>query len=291
MSGRSENVYTIFIDSKNRVSGTPDNFKVRWQPQITDVHFISLMSCVLPFNFNNVTSLYGNSLPFTLTSGVAAFSSTLRIPIGFYSLDELLTFMNTALSRLFNTHYSQPSPISFSLGTVPNRVLLSYNATYFTSPATLTFHIPPMDPTTKVVPLHLFRMLGLPIDQDTVYAFDGHPSLTYTQPFPLSASAQLPISAILIHIESLPTKVITSAQVPANFYVDIEIANLRGDLIALPVSFKAYNDYFNSIELSRNQFNFAELKVTISDNNGKPLTEQNVIDWHMCFRVSTFERK
>lgn len=289
MSLTSASTYSIIVDTKDRIRGTPDDFTVQFLPVIQRVHFIELQSVFLPWLFDNVTVLYGNSLPFNLTSGAGVVAGTVIIPKGFYNIQELLVAVNLEFQRIFNLlPGSPPTPITLSIASIPNRIILNYNATVFTIPATLTFTPPPLNPATHIRPTYLFSMLGLPTNQATSFVFNNPPNINYTVEFPLSVNTQLPISYIMMHIEGLPSKVISSSSTGGQFYIDISGSNIEGKLIALPNSYKAYNDYWNTIELPGDFWNFSELKVFLTDNFGKPVTEQNVIDWHFSFKVTTY---
>lgn len=290
MSLTNESIYSIIVDTADRISGTPDNFLVRFVPSISRVREMSLQSVFLPFNFNNVTQLYGNILQWQLVYGPGTtIAGQITLPIGFYNETQLITAINAEFQEVFNLPpISSTTPISFTLSSIPHRVLLTYDATNFPIPATLTFTIPPLNASTQVVPNFLYKMLGLNSNSPTVFTFNTIGQTSYTAVLPNPVDTQLPISYILMRVEGLPTKVITSHSIGGQFYIDISAANLDGKLIALPNSYKAYSDYFNTIILPNNFFSFQELNVQIVDNFGRTLIEQNVVDWHFSFKVSSY---
>lgn len=283
--------YSIIIDSRTRISGNPSDFRVLFVPVVQRVKRIQLESVVLPFNFNNVTTIYGNQLSFTLLTTAQNFSGTISLPVGFYTLNNLIIAVNEAFLNYFqNLGYASPITLTFS--PIPNKIILNYdNTILFGSPAVLTF-IPSLPSSqTSIAPNYLFNMLGLNPQIPTVFNIPNvipTPGIVFANP----ATIQLPISYVLLFIEGLPSKVIASSQIAAQFYIDISAANLNGTEIVLPNSYKAYKDYFNTVEVQNNFFSFSELRVYITDNFGQSLyPEQNVIDWHFSFKVDCYKYK
>lgn len=287
--GSQLDISSIIIDSRSRLSGTPANFKVRFNPALKRVKKLTLQSTFLPFNFNNVTSTYGNTLRFTLNTSGPYFDTVnnIVIPVGFYTMSELLTTLNQQIIQYFSD-LGYSSPISFSFSSIPNRVIINYNTSGGFDGATLTFIPPAFDPTQLgFARNYLYLMLGLSGTTNTVYNYPLVATL-YNSVLSNPTTIQLPFSYILMFIEGLPAKVISSTQIASNFYIDIFSANLNGTELALPNNFKAQRDYFNTVEIKDNFFNFAELTVTIVDNFGQSLDEQNVTDWHFSFTVEAY---
>jgi len=287
--------YSIIIDSSDRLSGTPDNFVVNFNPTISRVRRIELMNAFLPFNFNNVTSTYGNTFYFSL-SGTAfpippLVNIAVPIPNGFYTLPQIITAINESLVNVFAgilTGYA--SPITFSLASIPNRLILNYNASIFGGIVTLSFNQPPKNQSTGIIPNYLYKMLGLMSTGITTFTYGPGGGPMYVNTLPNPATAQLPISYVLLFIQGLPAKCITSSQIGTQFYIDIEGATILGQQIALPNSYKNRRDYWNVIELQNDFFNFQQLNVQITDNFGQSLLfDQNVTDWHFSFKVTTFK--
>ena len=288
MQQEEDDIYSIIIDSRNRIEGTPENFKVVFNPQLTNVKKLSLQSTHMGFNFNNVTETYGRRLRFNLTWSSGVVQSHVELPIGRYSLVELLVAINTELQAFFNNTFATSPPFTLSLSAIPNRVLISYDPTFFTAPATLTFLVPANNTSTNLPLSYLLTMLGLSTDiaNPTVFTF---PVLgPFVGTFPNPATAQLPISYIIINVEGVPSKVLTSAQIGGTFYVDVNSTNISSQVINAPNDFKSMTSYYNEVNLQRGVFNFAYLRVFIVDNFGQPLLDQNVIDWHFSFIVSRY---
>lgn len=284
----NEEIYSIIIDSRTRLSGTPENFKVRFNPVVSRIKTIKLESVFLPFNFNNVTVLYGNSLQFVHNWNGGTLSTSITIPIGFYNINELLTALNDAFTERYALLPGNPaSPFTFTLASIPNRVLLNYNSTNFPTAADITFTPFPASAATGVASNYLYTMLGLDSVSPTTFTFPNDGNTTFVRTLANSVSVQLPISYVMIFIQGLPAKVISSGQIASQFYIDISGANLQGKIIALPNSYKANHDYYNSVDVKNDFFNFQELRVYITDNYGQTLDEQNVVDWHFSFKVTT----
>lgn len=279
-------IYSIIIDSRSRLSGDPSNFKVRFNPTLNRAKKLTLQSTFLPFNFNNVTSIYGNTLHFTLNTSGPFFDGTLTVPVGFYTISQLLVVINQLFTDFFQANGGYTSPIVLTFSQIPNRIIINYNTSVLDG-ATLTFIPPAFIPSLGFARNYLYLMLGLSGTTNTVFNFPTSATV-YVDYFANPTTIQLPISYVLIFIEGLPAKVLSSTQIAANFYIDIFSANLNGSEIALPNNFKAMRDYYDTVEISDNFFNFAELSISITDNFGQLLTEQNVIDWHFSFTVTSY---
>jgi len=282
-------VATIVINSVDRISGSKDDFTIQLNPVITNVKSLRLQSVRFPFNFNNVTTNYGNTFTVHLVTGVNDYLIPIVIPNGFYTTNALLTYINQALIDAFAGFPNVPpganiSPITLTFAAIPNRVLLNYNCTVH-SPATLTFVVP-ADPVVA----HVFRMLGLPVDVDTVYAIPATPPFSFQAVFPDPATTNLPISEILIYIEGLPSKVLTSYRQGAQFYVDVQAGVLNGQQVQSPNTYNVNRDYENNIVIVPNYFNFQQVRIWIRDSRGLLLTDQNLTEWSMSMSLDLYHR-
>lgn len=296
--------YTIVVDSRDRISAVedPTNFRVKLQPQMTRVHALQLQYAFLPFVFSNVTTTYGNLLSISINnSSVSNVTVPIYLPTGFYSLTQLVQIMNTELAAQFNSLFTTPPypsgsnicPITFSLSEVTNRIYMTYNATApwnasGSNPVTVTFNLLPKT-ASGLSPNYLLTMIGLPNNVSTVFTIPtGTISNVFTLPNP--ATAQLPINGVIINIVGLPSKVLTTSQRAGQFYIGVTAANLSGQHVNLPNTFKVNNNFFNSIFLEDNYFAFAELNIYLTDNNGYPLyPDQNPTDWNMSMVVTTYK--
>jgi hypothetical protein len=290
--------YTIVIDSRDRLFGTGGvtNFLVQFQPQMTRVASVELQYCFLPFVFSNVTTTYGNQFSFTLAN-TAAVNGTfaVTIPNGFYSLAQMVAIANTELVAVFENLAGGPyaCPITFALSEVTNRVYMTYNSSppfnqAAGTPIAITF-TPAAKGLNGIAPNYFFTMLGLDATTTTLFTVPSAKiSTVFT--FPLAATAQLPINGVIINIVGLPSKVLTSSQRTGQFYIGVTAANLNGQHVALPNTFKVNSTFFNSVFLEDNYFAFSQLQVYLTDNNGNSLDpDQNPTDWNMSMLVTTYK--
>ncbi len=282
-------VFTVIINSRDRISGTKDNFLVRINPVLNNIRSLSLQSCQLPFNFNNVTTQYGNTILFHLFTLVHDQFIQITIPNGYYSIQQLIVVLNQAMIDFYAALPNLPAgtnicPISFSFSPIPDRINLNFNASFYNgAPATLTF----LATQTGTQLAHLYRMLGLPDDEDYTFTFPAGPTSFQFQ-LPLPASNHLPISYVFINISDLPTKVISSSQHTGQFYIDISPTLVHGEQVEAPVSYKINRDYWNDVYLPANFFNFKEVTVSLTDSRGKSLFDQNVTEWSLTMLVETY---
>jgi hypothetical protein len=180
-----------------------------------------------------------------------------------------------------------------ALSEVTNRVYLTYNSSppfnaAGSTPITISF-TPAAAGINGIAPNYFLTMLGLPANVVTVFSVPvANISNVFTMPHP--ATAQLPINGVIINIVGLPTKVLTSSQRTGQFYIGVTAANLNGQHVALPNTFKVNNTFFNSIFLEDNYFAFSQLQVYLTDNNGNSLNpDQNPTDWNMSMLVTTYK--
>jgi len=287
-SGGKELV-NVIINSVDRISGERDNFIVQFNPVLNNIKRVSLQKVEFPFSFNNVTTTYGNSLTISLTTTYGTTNIGIQIPNGFYTTTELITAINTVLQNYFST-VSVPSggnvsPFNFTYSSIPNRVQLDYNASVWTgSPVSITFIVgaTPLDN-------HIFRMLGLDDYTNTTFTCTPAGNTNYQFTFAHPATINIPISALLINIAGLPSKVLTSSQNVGTFYVDVTRQSYQGQSVYEPNTYNSRRDYYNELEVAENLFSFQQLRVSITDSRGySVLTDQNVTNWSMTLLVEQY---
>ncbi len=265
---------SMIINSLDRVSGDAGKFTVTFNPSYRNLCNLRLEKVTFPFAFNNITDTYGNVVTFGLLSPAGNVTVTIPIQNGFYTIENYLIFLNQQLVTAF-TALGHTSPISLHLDTITNRISLVYNATFYTYPSVVSISSGATPQTS-----HPLAMLGLPISGPTDFTFFAGP-VTQIRQFPRPPSANLPITSVFIHIENLPSRVISTAHSSAQFSVEVHEATVSGELIQIPNTYQSRNDYFNEINVPEQIFNCKELQISLTDQRGHSLYDQNLGEWSM----------
>ena len=274
---------SMIINSLDRKSGDAGNFSVTFNPAYRNLKNIRLEKVTFPFAFNNATDTYGHDLYLNLNTPLGNFDLTLPLQNGFYTTANLLLQINAELVNVFNA-LGQTTPISLHLDPISNRINVVYNGSWYAFPASATFTSGPTPQQS-----HPLAMLGLPLVGPVTFNFSG---ITMSQAFsfPRPPSANLPITSVFIHIENLPSRVVSTAGVAAQFAVEVHEATVSGELIQIPNTYQSRNDYFNEITVPPQSFNCKELKISLTDQRGHTLYDQNLGEWSMkiSFTLHTF---
>lgn len=113
----------IFINSKDRISGTSSNFLVNMNISIEYADYLQLLNVRIPNTFYNVNS-YNNQITFIDNLSV---THTITIPNGSYNINNLLTAIQTALnaaSALVFTLTYNSTTFKLTISTTDNFQLL-----------------------------------------------------------------------------------------------------------------------------------------------------------------------
>lgn len=281
--------HTFIVNSLNRTltySNDPTNFRINMTPNVKNVKELVLESVSLPFAWQNVVPEYGNQLRMIFSSvpgGIQTIDITLET--GFYTIDQLITTINTVLNAYYLTLPLAPAlqicPFQLVIDPIKTKVVVIYDPTNYGAVAGISFDIGWGVNGVIRKPFHVYQMLGLSIvnQASNNFAFGVGASLY----FPLAVSNRLPINYILINIEELPSTVQTTGGKCAQFYVDVTNAVINGDRVNAPIYYRHYQDFYNSVIIHEHQFTLKELVVSLTDSQGLPLTSQNPREWSMAF--------
>jgi hypothetical protein len=100
MSGK--NYEFLYVNSKNRISGVPSNFKVNLKNSILNCKKISLETVCIPNAIPNIISGYNDNVCWYHGST----SYNISIPQGSYSITELISEITTGMNALDSNNYN-----------------------------------------------------------------------------------------------------------------------------------------------------------------------------------------